>query len=294
MTHGSVTTARLRLRALAAGDLALFRDLYCDAEVMRFIGRPLTPEHAAASFRATLDAMRQPLAPRFFAVIEKQGGRGIGICAMQAPATRERSVEIGIMLRRDARRRQYAREALSALMAVALRTLPIDTVWVQYRRANRGAARLFDALEFSEVDGWRPCGARPRLCVRVLRRPTWRIRQTKPDRGVPMSSVIGFLENIGRNAAMRHASRERLLQEMQREGIAPELRSALLRRERLPLDGLLGVRDTMYLQNHSVQPPKIAPPKKKPAKAPPKKTPAKKTPAKKPAKKAPAKRGGKR
>ena len=103
------------------------------------------------------------------------------------------------------------------------------------------------------------------------------------------SNVIGFLENVGCNAALRHASRERLLQAMQREEIAPVLRSALLQPQRMAIDGLLGVRETMYCQNAAIKPPKKAPPKKTPAKAPPKKTPAKK-----PAKKAPAKRGGKK
>lgn len=100
------------------------------------------------------------------------------------------------------------------------------------------------------------------------------------------SNVIGFLENAGRNAALHHASREQLLQAMQREEIAPVLRSALLQPERVAIDGLLGVRETMYCDNRGVPVPKKAPPKKTPAKAPPKKTPAKK-----PTKKAPPKRG---
>ena len=293
MKPGPIATTRLRLRKLATRDLALFRDLYCDAEVMRFIGRPLLPKQAAASFRATLHAMRQLQGPWFFVVIEKRGGCAVGVCSIQPVAACERSVEIGIMLRRDARRRQFASETLSALMAAALRALPIDTVWVQYRKANKGAARLFDALGFSETDGWRPRGARLRLCVRIMQRPT--LQSNQPQRGVPMSNVIGFLENVGRNAALRHASREQLLQAMQREEIAPELRSALLQPERMAIDGLLGVRETMYCQNQVIKPPKkVPPPKKKPVKAPPKKTPVttpqKKTPAKKPAKKAPVKR----
>ena len=289
MKTGPIATSRLRLRALATRDLALFRDLYGDAEVMRFIGRPLLPKQAAASFRATLHAMRQLQGPWFFVVLETRGC-AVGVCSIQPVAACERSGEIGIMLRRDARRRQFASEALSALMAAAFRALPIDTVWVQYRKANRGAARLFDALGFSETDGWRPRGARPRLCVRIVQRPT--LQSNQPQRGVPMSNtigsnVIGFLENVGRNAALRHASREQLLLAMQREEIAPELRSALLQPERMAIDGLLGVRETMHCQNQVIKPPKKVPPlKKKPVKAPPKKTPAKAPP-----KKAPAKRG---
>ena len=99
------------------------------------------------------------------------------------------------------------------------------------------------------------------------------------------SNVIGFLENVGRSAALRHASREQLLQAMQREEITPVLRSALLQPQRMAIDGLLGVRETMYCTNQGTKLPKKAPPKKTPAKAPPKKTPVKK-----PAKKAPAKR----
>src|SRR6185369_7545154 len=38
----ALTSARLRLRAFAARDLALFRALYTDPETMRFIARPLS------------------------------------------------------------------------------------------------------------------------------------------------------------------------------------------------------------------------------------------------------------
>ena len=97
-----------------------------------------------------------------------------------------------------------------------------------------------------------------------------------------MSNIIGFLEQAGRNAAMRHASREALLKAMRKEEIAPKERTALLHLQRAVLDDLTSARGTMYLKNTA-----IAPPKKK---APAKKKPAKKVPAKKPAKKAPAKR----
>ena len=103
-----------------------------------------------------------------------------------------------------------------------------------------------------------------------------------------MSKIIGFLEQAGRDAALRHATRERLLQRMSEENIEPTLQDALLRLRRPALAALLGARETMYCSNQAIEPPKRpvkAPPKKK--KAPPKK---KKAPAKKPAKKTPPKR----
>lgn len=94
-----------------------------------------------------------------------------------------------------------------------------------------------------------------------------------------MSNVIGFLEQAGSNAAMRHASRSELLRMMQNE----EIENVLRQPHRSLLNDLTGARETMYCDNRAVEAPK----KKK---APAKKKPAEKAPAKKPAKKAPAKR----
>ncbi|HET8940963.1 MAG TPA: hypothetical protein VFN13_03140, partial [Rudaea sp.] len=96
------------------------------------------------------------------------------------------------------------------------------------------------------------------------------------------------LENAGRNAGLRYATREQLLQAMQGEQLESAYTDALLQPQRMLIDGLLGVRETMYCENRAVTP-KKAPAKKTPAKAPPKKAPAKK-----PAKKAPGKGNSKR
>lgn len=96
-----------------------------------------------------------------------------------------------------------------------------------------------------------------------------------------MSNVIGFLEQIGGNAAMRYTSREALLKAMREEEIAPTLQSALLQPQRSVLDDLMGTRETMYCVNRAAPAPKKAPAKKKPAKKAPAKKPAKKAPAKK-------------
>jgi hypothetical protein len=101
-----------------------------------------------------------------------------------------------------------------------------------------------------------------------------------------MSNIVGFLENVGRNAAMAQATRNQLLQAMRHDSIAPVLRAALLSPDAKRIQDVLGDRGTMYCANFPVKtPPKKTPPKKAPVKAPPKKAPAKKA-----AKKGPAKR----
>jgi len=86
-----------------------------------------------------------------------------------------------------------------------------------------------------------------------------------------MSNVIGFLEQAGRDAAMRHASREQLLHAMRKENIEPALQDAVLQ-QGSALPALLGAREVMFAPNTKA--PKPA------AKKPAKKSPAKKAPAK--------------
>lgn len=276
-----ILTPRLRLRALTLDDLALFRTLYCDTGTMRHVGKPMSRTLAAASLHATLAATRKPGGLRFYTIVERQSRRGVGMCSARPAAWDERGAELGIMLLPAARGRGYAREALLALIDDAFFRLPIESVWVQYRRANGGMARLCDRLDFDRAI--LPCaGASVRRCVRIPPRPERRDFSHQPARGATMSNIIGFLEQAGANAAMRHASREAMLRRMREEEIAPEQRNALLHAQRSMLDDLTDARETMYCQNQAVKAPK--------KKAPAKKKPAKKAPAKKPAKKAPAKR----
>jgi hypothetical protein len=95
-------------------------------------------------------------------------------------------------------------------------------------------------------------------------------------KGKKMSNIIGFLEQAGMNAAMRHAGREALLRAMREEELVPVQQRAMLHAQRSVLDDLTGAREKMYCKNTAIKQPK--------------KKPAKKAPAKKPAKKAPAKR----
>jgi hypothetical protein len=87
-----------------------------------------------------------------------------------------------------------------------------------------------------------------------------------------MSNVIDFLEQAGRDAAMRHASREQLLHAMRAENIEPALQKAVLRPHAAALAALLGAREVMFSPNTKAPKPAA---KKSAKKAPAKKAPAK-------------------
>lgn len=142
------SSARLRMRALAAEDAALYSDLFTDPRTMRYIGAPLTTARARRSFHGYMQSERSPRSRVFIAIVEKTTARSLGILTIQQLDERHRRVEAGIMLKRLAHARGYAREALAALVARAFSVLPIDEVWVEFAPDHLVVERLVVSVGF--------------------------------------------------------------------------------------------------------------------------------------------------
>ncbi len=137
---------RLRLRPLQASDATLFRELYADAETMRFIGEPLTPERAARSCRKAAAALGEyPIQRVFLAVVEKATQQVLGICAIVQFDAGRRRAEVGIMLKSEARCRGLAREGLGRLVNETWRLFPVDEIWVECSALNPVVERMVNA-----------------------------------------------------------------------------------------------------------------------------------------------------
>ena len=57
-----------------------------------------------------------------------------------------------------------------------------------------------------------------------------------------MSNVISFLESVGQNAALRHATKDELELALNKAQIDPELQAAIFNRDQAQLEALLGAR----------------------------------------------------
>lgn len=145
-----VDTARLRMRPIVATDAALYEHLYTDAETMRFIGAPLSPERAARSFRIALAGMqRQPIERLFLTVVEKSSRADVGICSLQDFDAVNRSVQGGIMFVQSARAKGYATEGFGGLIQHVLAHLPVDELWVQFAIDHVAVQRTVLGLGFA-------------------------------------------------------------------------------------------------------------------------------------------------
>lgn len=113
-------TGRLDLRPLDDGDRVLYVDLYTDADVMRHVGAPLSPEAAGRGFNAVQRQMRQgPPQAWYWVACLRGSGREAGLLALMFDPGRE-SAEFGMMMPAWSRGTGYATEAVGALVAHSL------------------------------------------------------------------------------------------------------------------------------------------------------------------------------
>ena len=167
------------MRRLVESDEALYCSLYTDADTMRYIGEPMSPERAARSFRKALAwSKRQPNDPQFFAIQEKTTQQAIGLCAIQPFDADTQKVEIGMMLRPEARKQGYATEGLTALVTMAFLALPTDAVWVQYSPEHTSAERLVISVGFERCAEGEIGTVRGAKCVWSVDRSSWRSSYT--------------------------------------------------------------------------------------------------------------------
>jgi RimJ/RimL family protein N-acetyltransferase len=177
-------TRRLQMRRLVENDEELYCGLYTDADTMRHIGVPLSPEQAARSFRKALTwSIKQLADPLLFAMLEKSTQLAIGLCAIQPFEATTRSAEIGMMLKSETRARGYATEGLAALVTVAFSALPIDAVWVQYSPEHTAAERLVIRVGFARCADTEIGNARSAKCVWSVDRSSWCSRGTTNNQG---------------------------------------------------------------------------------------------------------------
>lgn len=142
-------TERLHLRPLDAGDEALFHGLYTDPKTMRFIAPPLSAEQAAKSFQKIVVRQRDSsLNGRFLAILENESQQPVGICGTSQYDADALRVEVGIVLRPEARARGFAREALTALVKRIFAGWLVDEIWVQCSTEYPAVERMVFSVGF--------------------------------------------------------------------------------------------------------------------------------------------------
>ena len=143
-------TARLEFRKWTAGDLALAESLWCDPDVMRFIGGPYSPEELAARIERELanDATQHV---QYWPVFTRAGGEFVGCCGLKPNGAERHKLEIGFQLRPQFWRAGYATEAARAVIAHAFERLGATVLFAGRHPENAGSHALLIKLGFTEI-----------------------------------------------------------------------------------------------------------------------------------------------
>lgn len=161
------------MRPLSADDTALYAHLYTDAETMRFIGAPLSPERAAASFHKALAGMdRKPIERLFLTVVEKVSNADVGICSLQNFDAHRRSIQAGVMFVAGARARGYSKEGFIGLIQQVFAQLSVDELWVQFAMDHVAVQRAVISVGFARSEAAAEHGSEQRS-VWSVRRDSW-------------------------------------------------------------------------------------------------------------------------
>lgn len=176
-------THRLAYRLLSAADEALYCDLYTNAEVMRFVGTPLSRDKAASSFKKALAlTQQQTFGRRITVIVERKTKQTIGISSIHVIDEKKRCAQIGSMLIPSAHAKGYAVEYSNALIAHAFKVRPVDELLAQVAIGNTAIEGLVKDLGFRRGAEVPASDGRPATYNWTIRRGSWKKHKKTPSK----------------------------------------------------------------------------------------------------------------
>ena len=150
----TLETPRLILRPLLPEDEAFYSSLHGEAEVMRHIASPLTPDAAARAFRSALQRNgASDDRDRCWGIVRRNGGDVIGVIGWHVPSAPGslKTGNLGAILGRHAQGIGVSVEAGTALMRHAFTACQFEWLITQHHAAHTHAALMMAKLRFERV-----------------------------------------------------------------------------------------------------------------------------------------------
>jgi [ribosomal protein S5]-alanine N-acetyltransferase len=146
----TITTERLRLRALSPGDVPALAVIFGDAEVCRFWS------HAALTDAGAVQALYDHIVKCFAArslfqwgIAERDSDAVVGTCTLAALSPEHRRAELGFALARASWGRGLIAEALPAVVGFAFETLDLHRLEADVDPRNYRSIRAIERLGFN-------------------------------------------------------------------------------------------------------------------------------------------------
>lgn len=170
----TIESERLSMRSLSSADEALYCSLYTDADVMRYVGAPLSRESAVDGFRKSLESMgRSSFERRVVVLLDRGTQQPIGISSVRMLRGESGRAEVGTLLKPAMHEKGFAIECSKALISQAF-TRPQVRELVAYSVAgNTAVEALLKGLGFTRGKSLQATRARPARTAWTLTRDAW-------------------------------------------------------------------------------------------------------------------------
>ncbi|MBV9991769.1 MAG: GNAT family N-acetyltransferase [Alphaproteobacteria bacterium] len=145
-----LTTDRLHLRPVSAGDAEALFESRGDALVMRYWDWPA--QENVAAVRSILEAHIPELGDGrtlWWVVALSPDGPAIGECDLSEIDHHHRRAEVGFLFARRHWGQGYAKEAMDAVVAHAFGELNLERLWARFHDGNDASKRLLERLGFA-------------------------------------------------------------------------------------------------------------------------------------------------
>jgi ribosomal-protein-alanine N-acetyltransferase len=154
----TITTPRLRLRAIRPDDAADIFAVFSDPVVVRYWSLPPLADLAAAS--AMIDRIERHAEARSllqWGIVRADDDRVLGTCTLADIDLAHRRAGLGYALARTAWGQGFAREAVRAVIGFGFRELDLHRIGADVDPRNTASLRLLDDLGFCREGVQREC-----------------------------------------------------------------------------------------------------------------------------------------
>lgn len=150
MSRTPPPTPRLEFRRWSASDLDLAASLWCNPDVMRFIGGPYTPDEVASRVERELanDARYEI---QYWPLFTIENGEFAGCCGLKPHNDGVSTLEIGFQLLPDFWGAGYASEAARAVITYAFEYLHATALYAGRHPLNAASHKLLTKLGFTQI-----------------------------------------------------------------------------------------------------------------------------------------------
>lgn len=165
-------SARLVFRNWSNHDTALAESLWCDPEVTRFFGGPMSREQAGDRLHIECERNRS-IGMQYWPIFLRETNEFAGCAGLRPWSKDSQTIEVGVNLMRSAWGLRLGEEALLAVLAYGFDTLDLPVIVAGHGVAHENSRKLLERVGFGYTHNilWGP--KQIEVCMWAITAESW-------------------------------------------------------------------------------------------------------------------------